>query len=83
LPFAVRFHIHPDIRVTPAQGGDILLKVPGGEGWRFRHGGAIAVEESTYVGQGSARRAEQLVLRGAVRDGPAELAWVFEQIGAD
>ncbi|MGH6888672.1 MAG: heparinase II/III family protein [Rhizomicrobium sp.] len=82
IPFAVRFHIHPDVRISPAQGGNILLKLPGGEGWRFRHGGPIVVEESTYVGQGSPRRAEQLVLTGAVDDRAAELAWVFEQIGA-
>lgn len=81
LPFAVRFHIHPDVRVSPAQGGDILLKLPGGEGWRFRHGGSVAVEESTYVGQSSVRRAEQLVLSGTTSGGPSELAWVFEQIG--
>ena len=40
VPFAVRFHIHPDVRVSPSQGGGVLLKLPSGEGWRFRCGGA-------------------------------------------
>ena len=34
-----RFHIHPDVRVSRLEGGGILLKLPNGEGWRFRAGG--------------------------------------------
>jgi uncharacterized heparinase superfamily protein len=83
VSFAARFHIHPDVRVSLSHRGDILLKLPNGEGWRFRHGGMISVEESIYVGQGSVRRAEQLVLSGFVKDDPVETAWTFEQIGAD
>lgn len=82
LPYAVRFHIHPDLRVSAAHSGDILLKLPGGEGWRFRHAGSAAIEESVYVGQGVVRRTEQIVLAGAVKDDPVEIAWAFEQIGA-
>ena len=41
VPFAIRFHIHPDVRVSLAQDGrSALLKLPHGEGWRFRWGGA-------------------------------------------
>jgi len=83
VPFAVRFHIHPDTRVTSSLSGDILLKLPNGEGWRFRHGGSAQIEESVYVGQGSTRRSEQLVLGGVVKDQPVDIAWEFEQIGND
>jgi uncharacterized heparinase superfamily protein len=83
VPFAVRFHIHPDVRVSSSLSGDILLKLPNGEGWRFRHGGEVVIEESVYVGQGSIRRGEQLVLNGLVKGAPVEIAWTFEQIGAD
>jgi len=79
--FAVRFHIHPDIRVSPSQGGAVLLKLPNGEGWRFRSGSPIAIEESVYLGAGQVRRTEQIVLSGSVKDQPVEVAWVFEQIG--
>jgi uncharacterized heparinase superfamily protein len=83
LPFAVRFHIHPDVRVSRLESGAFLLKLPGGEGWRFRAGGGeISVEESIYLGGGVVRRAEQLVISGMVRESPAEVAWVFEQIVA-
>jgi hypothetical protein len=38
-------------------GGSVILKLPNGEGWRFRcSGGALAIEESIYFGGGSARR---------------------------
>ena len=82
-PFAVRFHIHPDVRVSRLEGGGILLKLPSGEGWRFRCRRRRArVEESVYLGGGVVRRAEQLVIAGTVRESPAEIAWVFEQIVA-
>jgi len=83
LNFAVRFHIHPDIRVSRLEGGGILLKLPNGEGWRFRAGGGVLdVEESVYVGGPVVRRSEQLVINGTMKNAPAEIAWVFEQIVA-
>ncbi|MEI9888287.1 MAG: heparinase II/III family protein [Rhizomicrobium sp.] len=80
LSFAIRFHIHPDVRMSPSQGGGVLLKLPNGEGWRFRSGSQIAIEESVYLGADQVRRTEQIVLTGAVKDQPVEVAWVFEQI---
>jgi uncharacterized heparinase superfamily protein len=81
--FAVRFHVHPDVRVSRLEGGGILLKLPGGEGWRFRAGGGqLDVEESVYLGGPVVRRAEQIVIAGALKDAPTEIAWVFEQIVA-
>jgi uncharacterized heparinase superfamily protein len=81
MPYAVRFHIHPDVRVSPSQGTGILLKLPNGEGWRFRASQEATIEESVYLGGETVRRAEQLVIPGAVKDTPAEIDWVFEQIG--
>ena len=81
LSFAVRFHIHPDVRMSRLEGGGIMLKLPGGEGWRFRAGGGeVSIEESVYLGGGVVRRAEQLVISATMRESPAETAWVFEQI---
>ena len=68
-PFAVRFHIHPDVRMSRLEGGAILLKLPGGEGWRFRAGGGeLDVEESIYLGGEAVRRAEQLVVQGTTSE---------------
>ena len=81
LEFAVRFHIHPDVRTSRLEGGGILLKLPNGEGWRFRaSGGNLAVEDSIYLGGETVRRTEQLIISGQARDTPVEAAWVFEQI---
>lgn len=83
LDFAIRFHIHPEVRVSPSQGGDVLLKLPNREGWRFRSSAPVMVEESVYLGSDTLRRSEQLVLSGAVADTPVDVAWIFEQIGKD
>jgi uncharacterized heparinase superfamily protein len=82
--FAIRFHIHPDIRLSLAQGGgSVILKLPNGEGWRFRcGGGSLSVEESVYLGGGVLRRTEQLVVAGHIRDEDVECAWLLEQVGA-
>jgi uncharacterized heparinase superfamily protein len=81
--FTVRFHIHPDVRVSRLDGGGILLKLPGGEGWRFRAGGGVLeVEESVYLGGAQVRRTEQLVVNGTIKDSTAEIAWVFEQVAS-
>jgi uncharacterized heparinase superfamily protein len=85
VPFAIRFHIHPDVRVSLAQDlRSALLKLPNGEGWRFRWGGgALSIEESVYLGGGIPRRAEQLVIAGEVGDQLFECAWSLEQVGSD
>ncbi len=82
VPYAARFHIHPDVRVSPSQSGAVLLKLPGGDGWRFRCNGEVAIEESIYLGGEAARRTDQLVLTGTVTNQPVEIAWVFERISA-
>lgn len=83
VPFSVRFHIHPDVRVSQSQGGGILLKLPNGDGWRFRCGGAqVSIEESVYLGTDMVRKAEQIMLLGTMRSDPVEIGWMFEQVGA-
>jgi uncharacterized heparinase superfamily protein len=81
LPFALRFHVHPDVRVSTAQSGSILLKLPNGDGWRFRAGAPVTIEESVYLGNDTVRRTEQLVVAGEVKNETVEIAWAFEQIG--
>ena len=81
--FTIRFHIHPDIRMSPSQGNGIILKLPNGEGWRFRSsGGAPQIEESIYCGGGQPRKCEQLVIAGTVKDQPVTVDWLFEQINS-
>ncbi len=81
VAFVVRFLIHPDVQMAPSQGGDVLLKLSNGEGWRFRATVPVAVEERVYLGGDTLRRTEQLVLAGTVKDAAVEIGWTFEQIG--
>lgn len=83
VPFAARFHVHPDIRCSISQRGDVLLKLPNGEGWRFHATAdeAPVIEESVYLGGGATRRSEQIVVSGTVGAAPVSIGWVFEQIG--
>lgn len=82
VSFAVRFHVHPDVRLSPNQSGGFILKLPNGEGWRFRCDVPAAVEESVYLGGGSVRRAEQIVALGNVKDSAVEIGWSLEQMNA-
>lgn len=63
--FAIRFHLHPDIRALQAEGGSVLLRPAHGPGWRFRASGAeVRLEESVYAGTGRLQRSQQIVLVG-------------------
>jgi uncharacterized heparinase superfamily protein len=67
VPFAIRFHIHPKVRVSLSQDkSSALLVVDGKAGWRFRtDGGQVALEDSVYLATGSAPvKTQQLVIYG-------------------
>ncbi len=67
VPFAIRFHIHPKVRVSLSQDkSSALLVVAGKAGWRFRtDGGQVSLEDSVYLATGSApMKTQQLVIYG-------------------
>ena len=81
--FAVRFHLHPEVKASLAQSGaSALLRLPSGQGWRLRaSGGTIGVAESVYLGDGQRiRRAAQLVLTGALGADGAKIKWAFTRV---
>ena len=83
IPFASRFHVHPDVRLSPNQAGGVLLKLPSGEGWRFQSPGHdVVIDESVYVGSGQVRKAEQFVIGGTVGHEAVEINWSLEKIPA-
>ncbi|MBC8241381.1 MAG: heparinase II/III family protein [Alphaproteobacteria bacterium] len=80
---AVRFHLHPDVQASAVQGGSaVLLRLGGGQGWRFRAGGAeIAMAESVYLGRsGRIRRSQQIVLSATFRPDGNVIKWAFRQV---
>ena len=82
-PFAVRFHLHPEVRASLAQGGDAaLLRLPKGGGWELRVGGArLSLEPSIYLGRGGEiRRAQQVVLSGHCDAQGMKVKWALRRI---
>jgi uncharacterized heparinase superfamily protein len=69
VPFAVRFHLHPDTRASVARDKkSVLLQGPSNIGWWLRNDAVeVSIEVSTHVQGGKLRRTSQIVLRGQVR----------------
>lgn len=82
--FAIRFHIHPAVRVSLAQdGATVFLRQADGIGWRMRVGGArMDLAESVYFGGGEARRTQQIVLSGRTGATPTMVKWALRREGA-
>jgi uncharacterized heparinase superfamily protein len=80
--YTIRFHLHPTVQASLQPDGEaILLRVPGGAGWRFRaEGSRLALEESIYMGGSEPRKTEQIVL---VCDeaGPQQVKWAITKVG--
>ena len=78
-PFAVRFHLHPDIQTSIVRDGEaVLLRTGKGKGLTFHAGGAaLSLEESVYMGQGDIKRSEQIVLSGTLGTDGAVIKWAF------
>ena len=82
-PFRVRFHLHPDVEASLVQSGEqALIRLPSGDGWRFRASGAVvALEDSVYLGRrDEIRRTQQLVVSGAISGPGASVKWAFRKI---
>ena len=91
IPFQIRFHFHPDVRVSLSQDQQSALLVQGGKaGWRFRtDGGPLTLEDSVYLGAGHKPvKCQQIVISGrAFCDSDGEtrsnrVRWSFRKLEA-
>lgn len=67
IPFVIRFHLHPTVKVTLAQDQKSALLIQAGSvGWRLRtDGGMLSIEPSFYLGIGHKPvKTEQVVING-------------------
>ena len=81
--FTVRFHLHPAVKASLVQeGSGVLLRLPGGAGWRFRAaGGVTSLQESVYLGsRGEVRRTEQIVVSSATQAGQGQVKWALTRM---
>ncbi|WP_255406522.1 heparinase II/III family protein [Caulobacter sp. B11] len=78
LPFAVRFHLHPEARASLARDGkSVLIKGPSNVGWWLRNDAVdVEIAPSAHFDHGQARRAGQIVLKSQVRpEKGAKIRW--------
>ncbi|MGE3867560.1 MAG: heparinase II/III family protein, partial [Hyphomonadaceae bacterium] len=87
-PFAIRFHLHPEVEVSLGEPGVAVIQAPSGPRWRIRTDGVrMRLEDSVYLGgaEGPART-QQIVLLGnadpnGVGDGPPNrVRWAFTRL---
>lgn len=65
IPYVVRFHLHPNVRVRISEHQTALLETPGGQRWRLRTDAPeIAIEPSIYWGGEIPRESHQITLSG-------------------
>jgi uncharacterized heparinase superfamily protein len=84
IPFAARFHLHPDVEAaTTADGQGALLRVRGRTVWQFRcRGGRLAIEDSLWIdGEAKLRETSQLVVAGDTPGDGTAIAWIFRRAG--
>jgi uncharacterized heparinase superfamily protein len=81
--YAVRFHLHPTVKVTRmADGKGIVLMLPSGATWRFGCDAALDLADSVYLGAGDAiRKTHQIVISGASGTESVTVKWALKKIG--
>ena len=82
VPFAIRFHLHPDVHAELDMGGTaVSMALKSGEIWVFRHDGTASLQlsPSVYLERGrlSPRAAKQIVLTAGVMDYATRIGWTL------
>ncbi|NRA99126.1 MAG: heparinase II/III family protein [Rhodobacteraceae bacterium] len=84
IPFASRFHLHPDVDAHLDMGGSaVSLVLKSGEIWVFRYSGParLSLEPSVYLERTrlSPRATRQIVLTATALDYATRLGWTFSK----
>ncbi len=81
-PYVLRFHLNPAVEVIPTEHPQsALLRLPGGDGWRFVANQPVAIEESVALAQAEGpRRALQIVVAVASSAAVPAVAWAFQRL---
>lgn len=85
VPFAIRFHLGPQVEVRLGEGGrNAGLVLPDGSYWQFLSTGeeALEVDESLWVdGAGRPHPVQQLVIQGMVLRSGGSFGWLLKKMG--
>ncbi len=82
MPFAIRFHLHPDVDARLDMGGAaVSLTLKSGEIWVFRHDGSakLTLDPTVYLEKTRMRPRDslQIVLSGTARGLDTQLGWTL------
>lgn len=79
--FTIRWHLHPTVQVSLAQGGQsAFLRTPSGSGWRLRvEKGQLALEPSIYCGNAQPRRTIQIKITGTTETEETVIPWTLSR----
>ncbi len=79
----VRFHLHPKVGATMTQDGSaVLLRLPGGTGWKFHHSGVckLSLDPGIYLGSGTRpRKTLQIVLSTTMETDLHRIKWALQK----
>jgi uncharacterized heparinase superfamily protein len=86
-PYAVRFHLHPDVSVSLGEKGFVFLETAGSQ-WRLRTDASkVAIEDSVYLSSADGpAKARQIVLAGEAdpngigEAAPNRVRWAFTRL---
>ncbi len=80
-PFALRFHVHPNVRLKRVREGHaILCLLPNGRRWLFESAWAADIAESIFFAAPEGPQASsQIVINGETEDG-LEIEWSFRYV---
>lgn len=84
VPFAVRFHLHPDADATIDMGGTaVSIALKSGEIWVFRHDGTgkLSLEPSVYLEKGRLRprATKQIILSAHAAQIETRIGWTLSK----
>lgn len=81
-PYALRFHLHPDVRVNEGPDEEtIQLTLPNGSKWSFKGRGRLWVDDSIYRPDGyTSQPTRQLVMYGKSCGGLLQIGWSLESM---
>lgn len=88
VPYEIRFHLHPDVQLLNGPDDRTVFLGLGRRQrvWRFRSEALLSVEDSRYWGSETARKSQQLVIRGIADPGadgsqaPNRVRWALSRI---
>ena len=77
--FSLRFHLHPDVRAAVVHDSQsVLLSPKSGKGWRLSvKGGVLELVGSVYLGSGTMRTSQQVVVSRGLNGVRNVVTWEF------